>query len=269
MRDFYQLRQFPKYLIKARGLHRLHSPFFFSFFQEVILNRDDKSVTKPLLKRRNELIADKTLLEIEDFGAGSSFGLKSKRSIAEITRHTAKSPYWLGFLHRLSDFIKCRSILELGTGVGLSTLALASGKSIEKVVTIEGSRAIAQVARENFKQLNNTEKIELINARFDDVLPPLIAENPAFDLVFIDGNHSYQATINYFKILVDTEKMPQCVVIDDIYWSAGMHRAWNEIRHLAIARQSIDLFRLGLIFLNQNQASEHKTFRMPLAAFIA
>ncbi len=39
------------------------------------------------------------------------------------------------------------------------------------------------------------------------------------------------------------------MVIDDIYWSREMHRAWKKVSELPRSRVSIDLYRMGILLL--------------------
>src|SRR3712207_7924276 len=53
--------------------------------------------------------------------------------------------------------------------------------------SIEGSPAIAEIAKNNFKALN-LENVTVISGRFQDHLDSLLAEGN-YDYAFIDGHH--------------------------------------------------------------------------------
>ena len=42
------------------------------------------------------------------------------------------------------------------------------------------------------------------------------------------------------------------IVMDDIYWSKGMHRAWKEISGWPEVRVSLDLFHMGILLLRRD-----------------
>ena len=93
--------------------------------------------------------------------------------------------------------MQSRNILELGTNLGLGTLYLANSEHCKRVVTIEGCPTLSQMAKNGFKQLG-ISNITIINDRFEPALPKALADMPSLDMLFIDGNHSYQPTIDYF-----------------------------------------------------------------------
>ena len=70
--------------------HGMHSPFVFDFITKIL---NDKTVYPEYEKveaLRNQLLNDNTVLEVEDFGAGSVIDKKNKRSISSIAKNAAK-----------------------------------------------------------------------------------------------------------------------------------------------------------------------------------
>lgn len=61
----------------------------------------------------------------------------------------------------------------------------------------------------------------------------------------------------YFK-----EKMKEgIIIIDDIYWSAGMRKAWREIVQQNLDCVTIDLYRMGIIFVRDSITPGHYVVR--------
>src|SRR5687768_11992748 len=80
------------YLTASNGKgHGIHSPFIFDFVVNVL--NDDRHFYpyQTIEALRRQLLKDKTILDIEDFGAGSVSGKTKRRSIASIARNAAKS----------------------------------------------------------------------------------------------------------------------------------------------------------------------------------
>ncbi|HEY6976054.1 MAG TPA: class I SAM-dependent methyltransferase, partial [Chitinophagaceae bacterium] len=130
-----------------------------------------------------------------------------------------------------------------------------------RVVTIEGAKAIAEIAKENFQQLG-LSNIELIEGNFDSILIPTVKELPVIDFAFIDGNHRKEPTINYFKEILPKTSEHSIVVLDDIHWSREMEEAWEYIKQHASVTLSIDLFFIGIVFFRTEQkVKQHFTIR--------
>jgi predicted O-methyltransferase YrrM len=123
---------------------------------------------------------------------------------------------------------------------------MAKGNPAARVITMEGSEEIANVALENFKALE-ISNIEIVRGNFDDTLTNVLTQLDRADLVFVDGNHRREPTIRYFNQLLPLSHNDSIFIFDDIHWSREMEDAWEEIRNHEAVRASIDLFHFGII----------------------
>lgn len=83
-----------------------------------------------------------------------------------------------------------------------------------------------------------------------------------YSLLFIDGNHQKEATLEYFEKLLPTVHNDSVMIFDDIHWSKGMEEAWEEIKQNPQVRVTIDTFQWGLIFFRREQEKEHFIIRV-------
>ncbi|WP_130819964.1 O-methyltransferase [Anaerococcus vaginimassiliensis] len=88
------------------------------------------------------------------------------------------------FLKTLVSISKPKSILEIGTAIGYSSLVFSKYSDAD-ITTIELSSEMANIAKDNFKKYD--KNINLIN---DDAEKALTTLNQGFDFVFIDANKS-------------------------------------------------------------------------------
>ena len=146
--------------------------------------------------------------------------------------------------------------IELGTSLGIGTSYIASQQTIKKIVTLEGSPEIAKKAKSNFEELG-LKNIEIIVGKFDENLKKSIEPFSKIDLIYIDGNHQYQPTIDYFNFYIEHANDSTFLIFDDIYWSEGMKKAWEEISASPKINVSIDLFRMGIVCKRSKQAKQH------------
>nr|AIA17383.1 Putative methyltransferase [uncultured bacterium] len=146
--------------------HGMHSPFVFEFITTVL---NDKTVYPEYEKveaLRNQLLNDNTVLEVEDFGAGSVIDKKSKRSISSITKNAAKPKKFGQLLFRMIKHYQPKTILELGTSLGITTSYLSPAKPDARLITMEGSKEIIGVAKRNLRNLE-IGNVEVIEGNFD------------------------------------------------------------------------------------------------------
>jgi predicted O-methyltransferase YrrM len=240
------------FLLKAHDAHSIHSSFQFKLYTALSsAKHNSRPEWQQIEQLRKQLKTEKGLLEVSDFGAGSRSISGTKRKISDIAHTSLNTPKWSRVLCLLAEHFKCTSILELGTSLGLNTAYMASTKHNPQVISIEGCKTIAELAKLNIEKLGYTQRVQVKVGRIEEHLPEILQSN-IFDLVYIDANHTYEATIAYFNELISLDKRPTLIVFDDIYWSKGMTKAWNEIvNHNQIA-MSIDLFKLGIVFTDQS-----------------
>jgi predicted O-methyltransferase YrrM len=249
------------YFTAANGKgHGIHSPFVFDFVTKVLNHRHRYPAYDPIEDLRRRLRNDPSLLEIEDFGAGSARKASSTRSVSDLARHAAKPPRLGQLLFRVARHYQPATMLELGTSLGLSTAYLAAGAPQSRLHTVEGAPAIATRARTNLRAL--AIDADLITGNFDTVLPSLLTAIPPIDLAFIDGNHRFEPTLSYFDLLARHAARPSILIFDDIHWSAEMERAWTAIKDDPRVYLTIDLFFIGFVFFREEfRIKQHFTIR--------
>jgi predicted O-methyltransferase YrrM len=233
----------------SRG-HGIHSPFVYDFVTNV-LRGHDKADYGQIEKLKKELRNDFSQLNIIDLGAGSGSGTGTIRSTAYIVNHTSINPKFGRFLARLVDWLSPSTIIELGTGVAFSTMYMAVASENGKIYSIEGCPEIAALARSNIKKpgFKNTD---IITGSFDKILPSLCQKIRHNLLVFIDGDHRGSHLIRYFESILPFTNENSVFVFDDIRWSGSMEKAWKDIIRRTEISVSIDLFRMGIVFMKKN-----------------
>ena len=250
----YQVLQYIKFLFKASNEHGVHSPFVYRLITEGLYQKIEGSTLQKLFNYKLQLQKNSTRLEVNDHGAGSKGMTTSKRSIAQIAKVAGSSRKKIALLYRLSNYFQPEKILELGTSLGIGTYALHQGSTKSNITTIEGASEIASFTKGNFKN-SAIENVKFINNTFDDSLK--ILENQSFDLIFFDGHHTYEATLNYVNTLLQTHSNNSVWIFDDIYWSKEMTSAWKVIKEIPEVTVTVDLFYFGLVFFRQEQGKEH------------
>lgn len=238
-----------RHILKAkyRNGYGVHSPNIFDFFSKAIYSktRHDYSLAENSLKKFKK---SKEKIMVKEAGAKSNGGQRERR-ISDIARKSSSFGKYGRLLFRISRFLKPHSILELGTSLGIGTLYLASGNPESKVITVEACPETSRLARKNFEELM-VDNITSINSLFDDVIEDILSNNPPFGLIYVDGNHTYEATRRYFDLISKYANQDTVVIFDDINWSSGMSRAWSEIKESPLARVSIETMRMGIVFFN-------------------
>ncbi len=231
--------------------HGMHSPYVFNLIQEVLLDKRNFYQFESIEKLRQKLLKDETEIEVVDFGAGSKNLSTKKRKISAIAKSSLKPKKYSQLLFKLVDYYQPKTIVELGTSLGVTTSYLASVNLQSDVYTFEGAPTIADIAQQNFNHLQ-LKNINLTVGNFDDILTQTLPQFQTIDFVFIDGNHRYEPTINYFNQLLVKSNEQSIFILDDIHWSKEMEQAWNFVKEHAQVSATIDLFFIGIVILKKD-----------------
>lgn len=255
--NFYLLSQYLNYLWKAKNAHDLHSPFLYSFYTEVINDKEEYYCFSHLKDIRTAFENDIRKIINVDYGAGSKQNNEPEKFIKDIARYGITREKYARLLFRMINYFNSKNILELGTSLGLTTLYLAKANSESKVTAFEGNPALCQIAQDLFDQ-EQQKNIRVVNGNFDDTLKKELELIDQIDFLFIDGNHRKDATLRYFEMALEKKQPHSVFVFDDIHWSKEMNEAWTSIRCHPGVTLSIDLFQFGIVFFrNENYFKNH------------
>lgn len=247
------------HLLKAKNTrgHGVHSPFLYRFTQNVVYEKLPFYIFSKIEKLRIYNQHDQRILQLTDFGTGK----RNSAKIAEIAKRSLKKPNWAQLLYRIVNITQAKTVLELGTSLGLTTAYLASPDKYLRCITFEGSAEVANVARENFGKLG-LNNIEIVVGNIDETLKPVLNNLDTIDVVFFDANHRKEPVLRYFDQCVEHVQQYSVFVFDDIHWSAEMEEAWSEIKKHEKVYSTIDLFEFGIVFFDKYLPRKH--YRMKI-----
>jgi predicted O-methyltransferase YrrM len=245
------------YLLKAkhsRG-HGIHSPFVFDLVNEVIFNHSNFQEYDLFNMIRKELNSAEYSVDIVETGAKSIHFSNRRRGIADLAKNSSVNSKFGKLLFRLINYYKPQVMVELGTSLGLSSVYIATGNSQSTLYTIEANEVLCDYANHIFNKYK-IGNIKLIHGKFDEELVKMGDILSGLQFAFIDGNHTYSATMRYFEFfsnLIDEG----IIVFDDINWSAEMRKAWKSIVTDQRAMVTIDLFFMGIVIKRKSLTPGH------------
>ena len=256
---FQLAKKYIKYFTSAsngKG-HGVHSPFVFDFINNILLDKKSYTSFDAIEGRRSELLNSKQVIEIEDFGAGSTKLPFKTRVVKDTAKLSLKSKKYSQLIFRIIKYFKSQQIVELGTSFGVTTSYMASA-SEGRVYTFEGASSIAYIAKQNFQSLGLTD-IEVTEGDFAKTLKGKLNQIGPVDLAFLDGNHRKEPTLEYFELFKKHTNEHSILIFDDIHWSEGMEEAWQIIKNDPMVTLTIDLFFIGIVFF-RNEFKEKQDF---------
>ena len=256
---WYQIKSYLNFLLKSSNQHGVHSPFVYDLITNCFYDKNNYPAYQKIKEFRIDLTQNKDSIEIIDFGAGSRVFKSNQRKVTAIVKNAGIPFKRQKLLYRITNYFKPKTILELGTSLGLGTAAMAFTDYSNEITTVEGCHNTTEVSKLMFKkyQLKN---IQLQNSTFDKFFKK--QPSKLFDMVYIDGAHDKKSTLQNFEYLMNHIHNGSVLIFDDIYWSLEMTEAWNIIKEHPKVSVSIDTFYWGLVFFRKEQRKQHFSIRL-------
>ena len=111
--------------------------------------------------------------------------LQELEQYAAVRHIPISQPETLRFLEVMCAITKPKKILEIGTAIGYSSIAMAQVSENSYIITVEKSEDMAEIARKNIVAAGLNERIDVITSDAADVLPTF--SDNTFDLIFLDA----------------------------------------------------------------------------------
>ncbi len=147
------------------------------------------------------------------------------------------SPNQGKFLHLLVRAMGARTILEIGTLGGFSTIWLARALPAGgRLISLEADARHAQIATANIARAGLADIVEIRLGKALDTLPQLAAEaHEPFDFVFIDADKPNNAA--YFDWALQLSRPGSVIVVDNVVQGGDVVDANSEDRSVQGVRR--------------------------------
>lgn len=118
-------------------------------------------------------------------------------------------------LSMISNMMRPKRILEIGTYTGYSALCLAEGLQPDgKLITVDINEELQERVKAYFSAADLKDKVEYFIGDAATIIPTLTDE---FDLVFIDADKEQYST--YYDLVIDKVKTGGVILADNVLWS--------------------------------------------------
>jgi caffeoyl-CoA O-methyltransferase len=119
------------------------------------------------------------------------------------------------FLSMISQMIKPKYVLEIGTYTGYSAICLAEGLQADgKLITIDVNAELEELVNNHISQANLNNKIKHIIGDASEIINTLDFQ---FDLVFIDADKPNYP--KYYELMINKIQSGSFILIDNVLWS--------------------------------------------------
>jgi len=211
---------------------------------------------------RTQLLNDHRSISFEVFGSNKTMLVK------DICNKAASKPIWAQFLYLITKNFSNPQFLEIGTNLGVSgtyILEALKDKKNSKFFTMEGIPQLCEIADNQFSRICSNSKYKIYKGLYKNTFSELIKDNNNFDIIFIDGNHKKDPTVQYFSELQNKLSSKAIIIFDDINWNSEMQEAWHIVKSYKNVTYSIDMFKFGLLIVDNTKVSKKSDYYLHLA----
>jgi len=255
----FRIQGFFQFLLQSKNQYGVHSPFVYDFLTKCLYAKMPKTHKNKLRLFRKIFLKSEEIIEVVDKGRGSQQFNSSCRAVKDMARYSGMPWQQSKLINKIEDYFNVKTVLELGTSVGLGSIAMAANQPSTNVETVEACPKTSSFARKQFQALD-LENITVFNYEFSFFLNN-ISDQKQYDLIYLDGHHDKKATLEYFNLLQKHIHPYSLIILDDIYWSKDMQEAWQTICRDETVIVSIDLYFWGIVFFNPNLSQQHYKIR--------
>ena len=139
-------------------------------------------------------------------------------------------------LFTLAKEVRNGYALEIGSFIGASANFIATGlDNNSKLICIDTweNDAMTEGKRDTQKEFDANieifkEKIKKVQGYSTDVKDNVLSITPKIDMLFIDGDHSYEGCKSDWDLYIDMLKSGGCVIFHDSGWADGVKKVIEE-----------------------------------------
>ena len=235
----------------------VHSPYVYHFTQYVVYERNPFYAYLDIETERKALLQEADRCLYKDWVTGRH----RTRTLRSITRRLSLPPKYAQLLFRVVRFARCRTVLEVGASLGLTTAYLASPDSRADCVAIESEAELAEVAEMVLDDLQ-VKNARVLQGKADDLLPGVLRGWERLDFAFIDTDGDAATTWRSFEQCAAKAHPATMMAIGLPYRSPDMAHAWERIKAHPQVTSTIDLGRMGLVLFNTDLHRQHYRMRL-------
>jgi predicted O-methyltransferase YrrM len=233
--------------MRYRKGHGVHSPFVFNLITKVI----EESLP---FYRFNEIEMERRKLHdcLEKLSYTDKRGVKEKKHTATVSaivgQEAIKQKQGM-LLFRLANYFKYKKILQIGTGVGISTLYLTSYNSDIQCISLEAVPAFADIAK-RFLDSEMQATVAIHVGEYQQLLPEALTALQQVDMVYFKSKREQAHTIALFEQVLPHIHSNTCIVFDGIKATQQMRQVWKTICNHPQVTVTVDLYSMGIVFFD-------------------
>ena len=153
-------------------------------------------------------------------------------------------------LFRLANYFKPKQIVQVGTGMGLSTLYLTGYSAHVQCISLEEDPARAEWARWCLERMGKRH-VRVERGDYESLLPKALAQFETVDFLFFNAPERATELYGMFEKCVGHIQPDTVLVVEGLRASRAMQDFWERVKAHPATVLTFDLYHVGLVFFNK------------------
>jgi predicted O-methyltransferase YrrM len=251
--NFFQIGGFLRFFRNAVTKYQLHSSFVFDLACAVVEDKRWFYAFRDVEGVRQKMLTSDVALNLtaNESGTGAQPSLESRhQSVQSLARDNRISAKGGQLLFRLTNHLQPKTMLELGTSLGVGTMYLASAAREARFISLEVNSGMAAIARINLELLGLDKKQRVIEGDLERNFQIALQELKQPDLIFFNACDSPEKTLRCFEASLAFSHLKTAFVFSQPHYSKDMLEAWTQIKAHPRVTLTLDFFELSLVFID-------------------
>jgi len=239
---FLEISDYISYYLAGTTRHGLHSPFVYTFADEVLYQSSSMNF---------EMIEHQRMLMLQS---------KSKLNHTTLSKFT--SEYTLDakygqLLQRIVEFYKPKQIIELGANNGIESNYLLSNSIIQESPILSYNFQSNSNKLDKIKVHTNAEFANYYQSNlFDNYYNTELNNQTYFDLCLIHGQTDADDFWNFYDSYKSRLHTHSMVIFTNIRHTNDHYINWQQITNLPEVTACVELFKMGIVFFRTEQKKQ-------------
>lgn len=230
--------------IRYRKGFGVHSPFVFNLITRVVEESRPYYIFHDIEKERAKLLCSHEQVTYPDHRQR----LKTC-SVSKIAEQEFISRKQGMLLFRLANYLHSKRIIQLGSGMGVSTLYLNSYASDLQCIVLENVSEYAKIASSVFLR-QACHSVDLRVGEYHELFPQALVDMGKVDFIFFHDLYEQTDYSWLFNQAVKHVHSDTVFVFEGIKSTRRMREFWKETCNHPDVTVTVDLYSLGLVFFN-------------------
>ncbi len=232
---------FLKYYFGATSRYKVHSPFVFDFVENVLEDQRSFYVFSEVNALRKLMVQDQRSAVISCKSAPTKIN-----KVKHIEKQHTPTQQSCRLLFKTVHYYKPKVILELGTGLGITTLHIAGAALDRTIFSIEASINLWELANENFSLLKAPNISSVADeyakglGKLDDQTIDCLVVNP------LAATH-----ISDIGMIIRLIPESGMIILTDLQ-NKATQAIWKKLLNTSQINLTVELFHLGIAWKHNN-----------------